>query len=290
MLHSIVDRIFDHQVFTHAVSNYSSDPNELVGLLDRMDITPLNPTYNIQTNSIDIFNSPGFRRLGLDIAQMLPNNSVADIQLEFHAMNIKHGHVFNTNKTDHVFYSTILDFLPIDHADKMVSWKRCGMGALDRALPGRKTIWDDLWKSNYRYHTSIHPLFFAIQTNYKGPIPLFVQTAYAFLFGQLGGPAIDVFIDQFVNTPWVLPHVKFKRLWHQIMLQSAVAYLPPPTQPLQSYSQIDNQWLQLDDKLMLLLLLLFHNAYRDRLNHLNEPLPVFLLAIFTRFPLLQNVA
>ena len=284
MLRSITDHIFDREVVVQAVNNYSSDPNDLVALIDRIDVTPLNPTYNIQTNTIDIFYLPGTRRFGLDITLLLPTSSMADIQLEFHAHNIKHGHVFATNKTDHIFYSTILELIPSEHADKMVSWKRCGIGALDRSLPGRRVIWDDLWKTMFRYHTSIHPLFFSIQMNYKGPIPLFSQTCYAYLLGLIGGPAIDIFIDQFVACHWLMPGAKFSRLWHEIMHQSAIAYLPPPVENHERYTQFGKLWLQLDDKLLILLLLLFHANYRDRLKNLNEPIPIFLLAIFTRFP------
>ena len=102
---------------------------------------------------------------------------------------------------------------------------------------------------------------------------------------ELGGYQIDIFVDNFIQPLWQIK-APFLRLWHDILRETSIAYLPPPLSDLEKRSSVEIEgvhWLTLDDKILALLLLLFHAPYRKQLNELAIK-PPFLAEIFLRFP------
>ena len=300
MARNVVERLFDPVIIENGLRNYTLTTGDY-NLVDRMDMVPFAPTFNAATSTVDVFCDPKSRRISFRIVDLFPDCEIGAILADFSTTGITHGYVFHDySKAQRIFlfYLQALKLLPPNIAAQIVFWKRAAYAAEENMLAGRKQVWDDLWHNDFAAIFCFHPALFATMTLYKGPIPLFLQTVHAWLAIELGPKAIETIYSDIVCRDWTIsPSTpRFLSLWHRIMKESAVVYLPSKDdQTLNHTSKLKSSHvgiapsLQNSDKLLCLLLLLFHDTYRTALAAIQfeEAQPAILADLFGRYPLLQ---
>lgn len=298
MARNVVERLFDPVNIENGLRNYTLSTGDY-NLVDRMDMVSFAPTFNAATSTIDVFGENKSRRISFRIVDLFPECQIGAILSDFANVGITHGHVFHDqSKAQRIFlfYLQALKLLPPHIAAQIVFWKRAAYAAEENMLAGRKQVWDELWHNEFAFMFCFHPAIFKTMTLYKGPIPLFLQTVHAWLAIELGPKAIGTIYSDIVCRDWTIsPSTpRFLSLWHRIMKESAVVYLP--SQDDQNHmSKLKSSHvgiapsLQNSDKLLCLLLLLFHDSYRTALAaiQLEEAQPAILADLFGRYPLLQ---
>lgn len=295
----LLDRILDPDTVLRCLTAYVQATGDYT-LVDRFDSQPFSPTFNAATMSIDVFSDPGrkFRRLSFTLLELFPLVPISEVMADFANQHISHGHIFPTGKNDIApFYLAALKLLPPVPAAQLVFWKRAAYASTDTMLTGRKAIWDQLWITEFSALFSFHPVLFNLMTIYKGPIPLFLQTVQGYLSSVLGPTVLHTIYNDIVLMDWnILPSMpRFLTLWHRIMKESAAVYLPsieghlhPNTSRIKTKAQT-GELIRHSDKFLCLLLLLFHQSYRDQLTQIlhDEPTPGFLADLFARYELLS---
>lgn len=294
----LLDRILDSGTVFRCLSAYVNATGDY-NLVDRFDSQHFSPTFNAATMSIDVFSDPArkFRRLSFTLLELFPAVSVCEIMADFANQHITHGYIFPAGKNDIApFYLAALKLLPPVPAAQLVFWKRAAYAATDTMLTGRKAIWDQLWNTEFSALFSFHPVLFNLMTIYKGPIPLFLQTVQGYLSSVLGPNVLHILYNDIVLMDWhILPSMpRFLTLWHRIMKESAAVYLPsieghlqPNTTRIRTKTHTGEQ-IRHSDKFLCLLLLLFHQPYREQLTQIlrEEPTPGFLADLFARYKVL----
>ena len=297
----LLDRILDPNTVFHCLTAYVNATGDY-NLVDRFDSQPFAPTFNAATMSIDVFSDPArkFRRLSFTLLELFPTVPISDIMADFANQHISHAYIFPIGKNGGdiaPFYLAALKLLPPIPAAQLVFWKRAAYAATDTMLIGRKAIWDQLWVSEFSPLFSFHPVLFNLMTIYKGPIPLFLQTVQGYLSSVLGPTVLHTLYNEIVLIDWhILPSMpRFLTLWHRIMKESAAVYLPsientvhPNTTRIKTKAQT-GELIRHSDKFLCLLLLLFHQSYREQLTLIlrEEPTPGFLADLFSRYELLS---
>jgi len=282
------EQLFNETAIAHCLGRYIRETGDY-GLVDRFDQNPFQPTYNASSMTVDIFPNRNLRTLAFSLAEILDKFPLSVVLADFAMANITHGHVFPQPKLGGgllPFYRQALLLLPPAHASQLLFWKRSAYAATEQMLPDRPRVWTDLWLSDFRYSCTFHPAIFLNMTNYKGPIPLFLQTVYAHLLGTIGGLAFHLCYDQIIAQPWHFSpgQKRFLDLWHVVMKETAIVYLPTASELA---TVVEHPFYMLNtDKLLCILLLLFNRAYRTRLDLIltSEPAPTFLASLFTRLP------
>jgi hypothetical protein len=298
MARNIFERLFEPLVVETGLRAYAISTGDY-NLVDRMDTVPFAPTFNAATSTIDIFHCPKSRRLSFRLVDLFPEIQIGAILSNFADADITHGHIFTEkNQRDlSIFYLKALLLLPPNIAAQIVFWKRAAFAAEESMQPGRRHVWDMLWHQEFAALYCFHPAVFASLTLYKGPIPFFLQQVHAWMAVEIGPKALHCIYTEIVCRDWIITPAspRFLALWHRIMKESAVVYLPADEQTTQSLSALKTAYvgsvpyLRNSDKLLCLLLLLFHDTYRSLLARLlvEESQPPILADLFSRFPILQ---
>ena len=292
----IINNLFDPDIVAGAIDRYMNKTDDY-SILDRFDAVEFSPTFRIATNTIEIFSIHDKPTLSFRLKDVIGTNSLADILNTFQKNNINNGHVFQTrNDTGSmltVYYISAFKYFPKSHLNILCSWKRSG---IDETLPGRKHIWNIIWEKELKHYFVYHPAIFLAMNRYIGPIPAFLQQLTDFMTTKMHPMTMTNLYDTIVNQPWRLPVTftpLFIDLWHQVMQECAMAYIPNNTENNNissiSFQQLKCVYMCSSDKLLCLLLILFNKPYRTRLNKilLHEPTPPVLANIFTHFPTLQ---
>jgi len=264
-------------------------------LLDHFDEHEFVPTFNRATTSISVFSL-----LNIKLVDLIEDNLLSDVLEELEKEQIGHNNTICIRFADEkilVYYQEALKLFPKDYIFTLMSWKRTAEYAQMKMLPGRKNIWNNLWKNSLQYDYSYHPSIFLGMTRYKGPLVSFLQRVQNYLMKYLPNGSIEVLYKECICQPWSLKFSCFSlfiSLWHQVMQESAIAYLPMPTTNVNEYSIIDfNKKIKVficnSDKFLCLLLILFCKKYREKIDQilLHEPVAPILAEVFTRFPQLQ---
>lgn len=300
MARSVFDRLFYPSNVETGLTNYTISTGDY-NLVDRMDAVPFAPTFNAATSTIDIFHHPKGRRMSFRLVDLFPESPIGTILADFADAEITHGHIFNEKgrRDLSIFYLEALKLLPPTIAGQIVFWKRAAYAADETMLPGRRQIWDQLWASEFSHLFTFHPAVFATMTLYKGPIPLFLQMVHAWMAVELGSKALSTIYADIVCKEWsITPSTpRFLALWHRIMKESAVVYLPSADamteNSLSSVLKTSHVGkppsIYNSDKLLCLLLLLFHEPYRAQLASIQveESPPALLADLFSKYPQLQ---
>jgi hypothetical protein len=287
--------LFNKLVAEDIVKSYVTETGDY-NLADRFDTTDFQPTFNGAQNTVDVFGC-----LSLPLSVLVPNTSLATILSSFNSNGIVHGHVFQTRCEGTallVYYNAALKLIPFDDAGFLINWKRTAFLARDKMKPGRIQIWNELWQQIYGPALSYHPAIFLCMNSYKGPVPFFLQQVSHFLATALPPNSTDLIYHQIVCQPWNLKSTyapEFIALWHLVMKETAVAYLPKKEKTVTAdvstikFNNLPPLAIANVDKFLCLLLILFNQSYRAKLDAAlaREPLSPILVSIFTRFPQLQ---
>ena len=289
--------LFDPVHVSDAVSRYMLKSNDY-SLLDRFDSTEFKPTLHMATLTISVFSNPLAPELTFKLQDLIGNHSLADVLNMFEKKQISNHYIFPTQSATSgelaVYYLAAIEHFPASHIGVLASWKR---STKDSMQFGRERVWDILWHNNLKFQNAYHPAIFLAMNRYKGPMSIFLQQVTSFVITHMKPNTLHAMYDNTVCTSWKLKHTftpQFIALWHQVMLDSAMVYLPKDTKNL-SMSSISYQtnlilFMCNSDKFVCLLLILFNKSYRSRLNTIlkHEPMPPILADILTRFPLLHN--
>lgn len=294
--------LLNADVVRKAVKRYLNQTNDYA-LFDRFDSSLFSPTFNAASNNIDCFGNGSNKPFSIPLNDLIADSSwsLSSLLEEFSKKGMGHGYRFPLHEIGTeitIFYLEALQHFPDSFINTLISWKRTGSMNDTTMLPGRKRIWDEIWRI-YKFKFAYHPSIFLAMTQYQGPIPIFLQQVVDFILKNFSSDSLEVFFDQFIDCPWIFKTTYshgFITLWHQIMKETTAVYLPKlsDSDSESSYSTIsyDNNrlcYISNSNKLLCTLLLLFNRDYREKLDCiiLQEPVPPILMAIFTRFPGLQ---
>ena len=291
--------LFNKAIVSDIVKAHISETGDY-DLPERFDLCEFQPTFNAAQNTVDVFPYKN-AWLSLPLTSLVPNTSLADILSAFNSSGIVHGHVFQVRGEGTallVYYDAALKCIPFDNAGLLINWKRTAFLARDKMRPGRIMIWNELWQQIYAPQLSFHPAIFLCMNTYKGPVPFFLQRVSHFLATVLPPNSTDLLYTQIVCQPWNLKSTyapEFIALWHLVMKESALAYLPKKEKTATEnvstikFDNLHTLTISNVDKFLCLLLILFNKPYRTTLNAslAREPLSPILVSIFTRFPQLQ---
>lgn len=293
-LKKIIENLFLPENVKKNLSMYINKTGNY-NLLDHFDEHEFLPIFNRATTSISVFSL-----FNIKLDDLIEDYLLSDVLEEFEREQIGHNHKITIKHVDEkilVYYQEALNFFPKDYVFSLMSWKRTAEYAQSRMLPSRKNIWNNLWKNSLQFDFSYHPAIFLGMTRYKGPIVPFLQRVQKYLMVNLPNGSIEVLYNNCVCQTWTLKFSSFSlfiSLWHQVMQESAIAYLPKPVTNINEYSIIDFKknikvYICNSDKFICLLLILFCNKYREKIDQilLHEPVAPILAEVFTRFPQLQ---
>lgn len=297
MARNVFDRLFDSTNVETGLVNYTMSTGDY-NLVDRMDGAAFAPTFNAATSTIDVFPSATARRISFRLVDLFPDSQIGTVLADFADAGIAHGHIFveRIPRDLSVFYLKALKLLPPNISAQIVFWKRAAYAAEETMLPGRRQLWDLLWHHEFAPWYSFHPALFASISRYKGPIPLFLQSVHAFCCMNLGPKAMASIFAEIVCREWTInaSTPRFLFLWHRIMKETAVVYISSEQDStkasvLKSSTVGDPPSVLNTDKLLCLLLLLFHETYRNQLARIlaEESRPAILADLFNRFPILE---
>ena len=302
MAKRITRHLFEQDKIKTLIHNYLEKTSNYQ-ILDQFDACEITPTFNEALHSVVLFGTSP-HPLAYTLTDLVGTTvSLVSLLDEFANQHIFHGHVFDVRQDRHsliLYYLEVLDHIPLENAHLIINWKRTASQALNTMIPDRIGVWNDIWNKKYKFYFSYHPAIFSCMNYYQGPMPNFLQKVSYFMQTKMSADTMDSFYRKIVCTPWVLKRTYgpgFIHLWHQVMRETAVIYLPnPPKQDkidetISTITFDDSAPLPIAncDKLLCLLLILFERTYRQKLNHIlaHEPVPPILAIIYTKYPSLQ---
>lgn len=281
--------LLDATVVKNAVDRYMYRTNDY-NIFLRLDTTLFTPTFNAATNTIDVFKQ-NEQAITFTLEEVTECQSVGEVLQNFYKIGICHNFCFQMIGCDYLaYYFAALKHFPLPYIDNLISFNRTA------PVSPRRKIWNDLWKMEYKSILAFHPAIFLAMNRYKGPIPTFLQEVTSFMHTTMPhGILHDIYIN-FICQEWKMPapfSPRFISLWHQVMTETSVAYLP-----MKKHVKIDDTvyssirfskqiicYMCNSDKYLCLLLVLFNKPYRQKLNEIlvHEPLAPVLANIFAQY-------
>lgn len=293
----INQRLFDPEYVSKAISRYMLKTSDY-SLLDRFDSTEFKPTLHMASLAVTVFAAPNKPDITFNLQDLIGQHNLADVLNLFERKQILNGHVFSAQSAQQselaVYYTAAMEHFPSSHIGILVCWKRSTKESL---FFDRGRVWDILWNNNLKFQNAYHPAIFLAMNQYKGPMCGFLQQVTSFVMTNMPPNTLHVMYDNIICKNWKLKSSftpQFIALWHQVMLESAMVYLPKDTNNLAissiTYKPNLTLYMTNSDKFVCLLLILFNKPYRSRLNAIlkHEPMPPILADILTRFPVLHN--
>ena len=185
------------------------------------------------------------------------------------------------------YYMAILDRLP-QRVDIMARWHQ----QRPKMLAGRDAIWQTLWTHHYKYRVHLPPPLTSLMFPYGSALAIFVQRVYQGWLQALAGPHLTRTMDNLLSLlaqPWRIDsdrHLGWHILWNRIMDHTGSFYWPvlADTALCALHSKTVTGYMRTCDRLVCVLLLLYHKPYWHELLHLREPLPQFIHILREQFP------
>ena len=296
----INQKLIDPPTVQEAIDRYMLRSNDY-NIIERFETSEFMPTFHAATNTIVVFEKKNQPNIFFKIKDLIPGYSLPDVLNSFEKKQMYNNHVFRIQTSTQcelaVYYMAAIKYFPASHIGLLIGWKR---SLKDESALNRHLIWDLLWQKHLKFYFAYPPSLFLVMNRYKGPIPKFLQQVIQFINLNLPANALDYIFSQIICKDWKIKYSftpLFIDLWHQVMMESAIVYLPKndcnDKNPARSSLRFQNSqtlFMCNSDKFLCLLLILFNKPYRSQLNTIlkHEPMTPIIADIFTTYPLLHK--
>lgn len=290
-LQSISDALYAVGMAEHVLTYWhESCELNLYTLLDHMDSTDLTPQLCIDSLSVRVFPSALARVHYMIPLTLLLKRPAGDIRNQLYDLAVRPSHPLPERAQPNLlpYYNALLKRLP-DRCAVVASQHTGGRPCLDRRNP----IWQTLWDMDYKYHSHLPILLVGLMFPYGSAVALFIQHVYRDWLTALAGPGLTQRMDQLLQLltmEWRIDsdvHLAWYILWNRIMDHTASIYYPATGSNTAHFCAMQSQtitcYMRITDRLLCVILLLYHRPYWQELHGIRETLPLCMRLLQERF-------